>query len=307
MAPDRPLSNAHAKASEPTSVLAALTLAPAVILFACVTVIPLAWALHASLHDINPFAAGWTFIGLKQFADLLRSEQFWLTSWRSLVFGAGSTVLQLVFGISVALALNRPFPGVALVRAMAFASYLLPPIVIALSFRWMGLSQYGVFNSILFSLGLISEPVAFFGDERYAMASLVTVAAWQYTGFVALMVLARLQTIPDRLYEAARMDGAGPIRQFLDITLPHIKGVVLVVLLLRFVWMFNKFDLIYIATRGGPGNATQTLPIFIFETAFTNYQLGKAAAIAVLLFGQLLVVASIFFFFSRAENEVPSR
>ena len=287
--------------------VAALTLVPAVVLFFCITVIPLAWAIHASLYDINPFSPDWRYVGLKHFAALAQSPEFWRTTWRSVVFGAGSTLLQLIFGIGVALALNRSFPGVAVVRAMAFASYLLPSIVIALSFRWMGLSQYGVFNDILFKLNLIDRPIAFFGDERYAMMSLIFVAAWQYVGFVALMVLARLQTIPERLYEAARIDGAGSIRQFFDITLPEIKGIILVVLLLRFVWMFNKFDLIYIATRGGPGNSTQTLPLYIFDTAFTNYQLGTAAAIAVILFGQLLVVAALFFYVTRSENEAVTR
>jgi multiple sugar transport system permease protein len=288
-------------------VLALVTLAPAALLFVSVTLVPLGWALHASLHNINPFSPNWTYVGLTQFFDLFGSEQFLRTSLRSVVFGAASTILQLVLGIAVALALNRPFAGVAVVRAMVFAGYLMPPIVIAMSFRWMGLSRYGVFNDALLRLGLIDSPIAFFGDEHYAMASLVAVAAWQYTGFVAIMVLARLQTIPERFYEAARIDGAGPLRQFIDITFPQIRGIVLVVLLLRFVWMFNKFDLIYTTTRGGPGNATQTLPIFIFETAFINFQLGRAAAIAILLFGQLLIVASLFFYLSRAESEAPAR
>jgi multiple sugar transport system permease protein len=287
--------------------LAALTLVPAVVLFLCITAVPLAWAIHASLHDINPFSPTWRFVGLGHFLSLFQSAEFWRTTWRSVVFGGGSTSLQLVLGIGIALALNRSFPGVAFVRALAFASYLLPPIVIALSFRWMGLSQYGVFNDILFRLGLIEQPIAFFGDERFAMPTLIVVAAWQYTGFVALMVLARLQTIPERLYEAARIDGAGVVRQFFDITLPQLKGIILVVLLLRFVWMFNKFDLIYIATRGGPGNSTQTLPLYIFDTAFTSYRLGTAAAMAVILFGQLLLVAAFFFYATRSESEATIR
>jgi multiple sugar transport system permease protein len=257
--------------------------------------------------DISPFSPQWRFVGLRHYAALIASPEFWATTGRSVVFGAGSTLLQLVFGIGVAMALNKPFRGVALVRAMAFAGYLLPPIVIALSFRWMGLAQNGVFNDILLRLGIIGQPIAFFGDERYAMPSLIVIAAWQYTGFVALMVLARLQTIPDRLYEAARIDGAGPFRQFIDVTLPQIKGIIIVVLLLRFVWMFNKFDLIYIATRGGPGNSTQTLSLYIFDTAFTKYQLGTAAAIAVMLFLQLLVVAAVFFYVTRHDDETAMR
>ena len=117
------------------------------------------------------------------------------------------------------------------------------------------------------------------------------------------MVVARLQSIPDRLYEAARMDGAGPVRQFVDITLPQIKSIVLVVLLLRFVWMFNKFDLIYTTTRGGPGESTRTLPVYIFETAFTNFELGGAAAIAILLLVQLVIVAALFFVLSGPDME----
>lgn len=283
--------------------LAWLALAPALILFVSVTLIPLGWAFNASLHNIDPFSPDWEFVGFGQYLDVLRQPDFWAASWRSLVFGVGSTLLQLVFGIAIAVALNRPFPGVALVRAMVFVGYLMPPIVIALTFRWMGLAQYGVFNDLLIKAGIIAKPIAFFGDAQFAMTALILVAAWQYTGFVALMVVARLQSIPDRLYEAARIDGAGPIRQFVDITLPQIKSIVLVVLLLRFVWMFNKFDLVFTTTRGGPGDSTRTLPVFIFETAFTNFQLGASAAVAVLLFVQLVVVAMVFFLVSEAEEE----
>lgn len=289
------------------NLLAVATLAPATLLFIAVSIVPLVWAIHASLFHINPFSQNWTFVGLNQYAEVLTSPVFWEATWRSVVFGAGSTLLQLLMGVGVALALRYPFPGVAVARALAIAGYLLPPIVIALSFRWMGLSQYGVFNQILLSLGLIAEPIAFFGDERYAMNMLVLIAAWQYTGFVALMVLARLQSIPGRLYEAARIDGAGALRQFFDVTLPQIKGIILVVLLLRFVWMFNKFDLLYTATGGGPGTSTQTLPLYIFETAFTGFRLGTAASIAVLLFVQLIMVAVLFFLVSKPENEAPVR
>jgi multiple sugar transport system permease protein len=288
---------------ERTDLLAWLALSPALLLFVSVTLIPLSWAFNASLHSIDPFSPDWLFVGFGQYVEVLTQPEFWRATLRSVIFGAGSTILQLTFGIAVALALHRPFPGVALVRAMVFVGYLLPPIVIALVFRWMGQAHYGVFNDLLLRAGVLEKPIAFFGDAQFAMTALILVAAWQYTGFVALMVIARLQSIPDRLYEAARIDGAGPVRQFFDITLPQIKGIVLVVLLLRFVWMFNKFDLIFTTTRGGPGESTRTLPIFIFETAFTSFQLGAAATIAVLLFIQLVAVAFIFFLISKPEEE----
>lgn len=283
--------------------LALLALLPAVLLFASVTLVPIGWAFNASLHGIDPFSPDWQWLGAGQYLDVLTRAEFWHASLRSLVFGATSTVLQLCFGIAIAVALNRPFPGASLVRAMVFVAYLLPPIVIALTFKWMALAQNGVINDILLRFGILSEPVPFFGTPETALSALILVASWQYTGFVTLMVIARLQSIPDRLYDAARMDGAGPVRQFLDITLPQIRSVVLVVLLLRFVWMFNKFDLLYMTTRGGPGESTRTLPIYIFETAFTNFELGAAAAIAILLLVQLLVVAAIFFVLSGPDSE----
>ncbi|WP_108660124.1 carbohydrate ABC transporter permease [Acuticoccus kandeliae] len=290
-------------AMERQDAIALLALLPAVLLFVSVTLIPLGWAFNASLHLIDPFSPDWEWTGIGQYADVLSRAEFWRASLRSLVFGAASTALQLCFGILIAVALNRPFPGTSLVRAMVFVAYLLPPIVIALTFKWMTLAQNGVINDILLKVGILSKPVPFFGTPETALAALVFVASWQYTGFVTLMVIARLQSIPDRLYDAARMDGAGPVRQFFDITLPQIRSVVLVVLLLRFVWMFNKFDLLYTTTKGGPGESTRTLPIYIFETAFTNFELGAAAAIAMLLFVQLLVVAIIFFMVSGPDTE----
>jgi multiple sugar transport system permease protein len=169
---------------------------------------------------------------------------------------------------------------------------------------WMGNAQWGVINALLQDFGLIDEYIPWFASLDLTMLAVILTNSWKFAIFVTIMVLARLQSIPEGYYEAARMSGATTYQQFRDITLPNLKNVILIVLLLRGVWMFNKFDIIWVLTNGGPGDRTTTAPIFAYMRAFLDYSLGEAAAISTVLFSFLAVVAAIYFWYFEPHKEV---
>jgi multiple sugar transport system permease protein len=211
------------------------------------------------------------------------------------VFAFGSLVLQTIIGVCLALLLNRQFKGRSFVRGALMFPYLVPTVVAILLFRWMLNDLYGIVNVWLMKLGVISAPLAWFGDPSLAMGSLIGINTWMFYPFVMLCVLARLQSIPTELYEAARIDGASAIAQFWYVTLPQIWGTLALVLLVRTLWMFNKFDTVWLTTQGGPFGTTQTLPVLAYIRAFNLYEIGRGSAIGILLCLSLLVVFAIYY------------
>ena len=285
-------------------VLIALTIVPATLLFTFVNVFPIGWAVFGSLYEIPAFSPEWTWVGLANYRTILQNPEFWVTLRRSVVFAGGSVAIQLVLGTAVALLLNRSFRGSTLVRAIMMLPYLIPTAVLGFIALWMGNSQFGIINQILVDLGLIAEKFPWYGNTETAMIAAILTSSWKFTMFVTIMVLARLQSIPDGLYEAAEVMGATAYERFRDVTLPNLKGVIFIVVLLRGVWMFNKFDIIYVLTRGGPREVTTTAPIYAYKIAFNQLQLGTAAAISTLLFIMLIGVAILYFKILEPEQEV---
>jgi len=284
-------------------VLMGLTVGPAALLMLFAAFVPVVWALNLSLHEAGALDPVWTWVGIENYTRILDSGQYWEAFNRSLVFGFGSVALQLVVGVGTALMLSREFRGVVLARAMIFLPYLIPTVVVGMVFRLILNGSYGVWNVFLIDLGIIQENVNWLANPDLTMISLVVLNSWKFAIFITIMVLARLQSIPDQFYEAATMNGAGPLRKFRDVTFPQIKGVILLTLLLRGIWMFNKFDIIFITTGGGPGRTTTTLPVHIYRVAFLEFKLGEAGAIAGTLFAFLGVGAIIYFAgFNPAEE-----
>lgn len=291
------------KMFERDRVLLGLTIGPALLLMFIAAFLPVLWALNLSFHEAGALDPTWTWVGTANYSEILSSDRYWNAFRRSLFFGFGSVALQLVIGVGLALMLSREFRGVVFARAMVFLPYLIPTVVVAMVFRLMLNNTYGIVNVVLLDVGLISSGVDWLSNPDLAMYSLIVMNSWKFAIFITIMVLARLQSIPSQFYEAATMNGAGPLRKFRDVTYPQIKGVILLVLLLRGIWMFNKFDIIWIATGGGPGRTTTTLPVHIFRVAFIEFNLGIAGAIAGTLFAFLGLGAIIYFAgFSPAEE-----
>lgn len=280
--------------------LGALLIAPTVLVFCTVIVYPLVSAIYLGLFSIYTPTMEGEWVGLDNYRRLLASGEFWRSLANNLIWTAGTLTLQIVFGLLVALMLHRNLVFRALARSLVLFPYFLSTVVAVLVWRWLFNDLYGVLNHLLLWAGIVDLPVDWLGSMPNAMISLIFVGAWKYFPFVVIAVLARLQAIPDELYEAASIDGAGAWARFTDVTLPQLRDVLVVVVLLRTIWDFKEFDLIYLLTGGGPIIGTQTLPLMVYKEAFALNQMGGASAAAVLMMLVMLLFMSLYL--SRARD-----
>lgn len=272
-----------------------LLVVPLALLLLGLYLYPLLRAFLFSLQEISLFATDASWVGVEHYVETLSSSRFWNALENGIVYTVGSVALTLVIGMSTALVLNREFVGKRLVTGLVLSPYMIPVVGIVLVFRWFFNGLTGVANYAFVRAGLIAEPIAWFSNETYAMPILVLISGWALYPFVTMLVLAKLQTIPEEYYEAARLMGASRTRQFFSITLPQLRDVLFVAILLRMLWTFNLFDIIWLGTQGGPGNATETLPIMAYQTAFDGLKLGEGAAIAFLTFVVLAAGTALYF------------
>jgi multiple sugar transport system permease protein len=259
----------------------AALLAPTLLLFAVLILYPMVQSLWLSLHRTSTLTLQSRWIGLDNYAALFTDPDFWTSFLNTLIWTASSVTLQVVIGVAVALLMHGAFFGRAFARGLVLFPYLLPTAVAVLVWRWLFNDLYGFLNFLLLDVGLIDRPLAWLSHMPDAMISVILVGTWKFFPFVVIAILARLQSIPLGLYEAARIDGASRWAQFTDITLPQIAGVLAIVGLLRAIWDFKEFDLVYLMTGGGPGIGTQTLPILVYREAFQMLNFGRGAAVAV--------------------------
>jgi len=275
--------------------LGAMLIAPTILIFCAVIVYPLVSALYLSLFRIATPTLTGAWVGFSNYTELLGSGIFWRGLRANLVWTAGTLVLQIVFGVLAALMLHQNMLFRSLARALILFPYFISTVVAVLVWRWLFNDLYGILNHLLLLAGLIDMPVDWLGSMPNAMISLVLVGAWKYFPFVVIAVLARLQTIPETLYEAASIDGAGPLARFWDVTLPQLRSVLVIVILLRAIWDFKEFDLIFLLTGGGPIDSTQTLPLLVYQEAFSMQDMGRASAVAVLMMAVMLVFMTAYF------------
>jgi len=266
---------------------------------------PVVQAVRMAFYAINPLRPGHdTFIGLDNFYYIFKDPLFWDSFAQATVWTLSSIVLQTVIGVALALLLHVPLRGISVFRGLLLFPYIVPTVVIALIWRWIN-PEIGIVNQSLMSLGLIEENIYWLSTPTIAMASTVMLNVWKYTAFVIICVLAKLQTIPLELYDAAKVDGAGAWRRFADITLPQLKEVLIVVIVFRTIWTFNKFEEIYLLTKGGPGTSTFNLAIYSFEQSIANLRMGVGAATAVVMMVFLFLGTVLYLrVFRFAEEDV---
>jgi len=275
-----------------------LLVLPALLLLGLLTVYPVAYGIWISFFSKHSFFPEQSFIGLANYAAVFADEEFWRSLWLGLVYSLSTIALQLVLGVGAALLLNEAFAGRALVRAVAIFPYVIPTVVAVVVWKWLLNSQFGLVNHFL------GVPVSWMGRD-WIMVSLIIVSVWQFFPFVLLAVLARLQTIPQDLYDAAKVDGANALRRFLDITLPQLAGVLFVVVLLRSIWMFTKFDTPWLMIQGGGAETyIRTLPVYTYLRTFGYYEAGRGSAMAVLMFLMLVAAAALYFRLWRREEQL---
>lgn len=287
--------------------LGVMLIAPTVLIFCAVIVYPLVSALYLSLFTIYTPTLRGGFVGLGNYAALAASAEFWRSLWNTLVWTLFTLALQIVLGVAAALMLHQNMIFRALARSLILFPYFVSTVVAVLVWRWLFNDLYGVLNHLMLMAGLVRMPVDYLGSMPNAMISIIVVGAWKYFPFVVIAVLARLQTIPDALYEAAKIDGAGPVARFFDVTLPQLKDVLMVVILLRAIWDFKEFDLIYLLTGGGPVISTQTLPLMVYKDAFGLNDMGRASAVAVAMMLVMLAFMIIYLRLAGRDEREAAR
>lgn len=285
--------------------LGVILVLPAVLVLLVFTLYPLINLLWLSLTNFHSLKGTWSFVGIRNFINVVSKNLFFPSLKRTLVFTFGSLAIQAIYGVFCAYILNLDFRGRSLARALLIFPYLVPTVVAATTFRFLFNDLIGIGNHLLMQLGLISKPLNVFGNPNTAMLGVILVAGWKYYPMIMVAVLARLQMIPLQLYEAASIDGANGWTQFWRITFPFVRPVLTIVLLIRSIWLFNHWDLIFLLTGGGPMDRTSTLPLLLFNEAFTSYNLGRASAVGVIVL-VILAVASQFYMvqYRKAEERL---
>lgn len=267
---------------------------PSVIIMSGLILYPLLYSMWLSLNAKDAFTPETTFVGLQNFKVLLNREDFWMSLKNGGIFAGSTVFLQVLFGLAIALVLNQNFIGRGLARGIMFFPFVVPTIVAVMVWKWVLNDLYGVFNYLLFEFNIIKKPIVWFGSPDMAMVTVILINIWKWFPFVVVAFLARLTAIPQQLYEAAKVDGASAWQSFIYITLPQLKTIILIVILIRGIWMFNKFDIIYLLTQGGPMGATQHLPILAYLEAFRYYKMGMGAAVSFTIFILLCISTSIY-------------
>ncbi|PSQ34971.1 sugar ABC transporter permease [Halobacteriales archaeon SW_10_66_29] len=211
------------------------------------------------------------------------------------MFAVVTTLTSVGLGLLFALAVNQGIRGGSLARTLILFPYLIPTVVIAFLWQFMLNQNTGIVNELLVGLGVLDEGIRFFGTTEWAMPAVIAMSTWVYAAFAFFILLAQLQSIDSALYERATVEGANAWEKFRDITYPHIRTTLLLVVFLRGIWLFNHFDLIFIATRGGPINETLTIPLLIYRLIFREFSYGQGAALGSLLFFLLAIGAVVYF------------
>lgn len=266
---------------------------------------PVMHAIELSFYQSQSFVSERTWVGLGNYLRVLQEPGFWRAFSIGITFSVITIVMQVVLGIGCALLLDQPFFGRPIVRGLAVLPYLLPTVVVAVAFQWLLDGSLGLFTIWAEQLGF-GRP-AWFEDPVMAMLIVVVASVWTWTPFVTISFLAALQTVPKSLYESARVDGAGPWKRFWHVTIPMLIPMLMVIILLRSIWMFNKFDIIWLMTKGGPLSATEHLPVMAYRRAFMQYDVGGGAAIATLSFAVLSVLILVYFYYYPLDGKEGSK
>ena len=282
-----------------------LMVAPAILVLILVLLYPAIVAFQTSFYRIQTITREETWVGLDNYKRLLSEPEFWMAFQRSLIWTFGAMTTQMVVGIAVALVLHKQVRGRSFVRGLVLFPYLVPAIVAVLTWRWIFSDTVGVANWLFVDvLRLSDQPIPWF-NPGWVMLSVIIMSLWKYLPYWALFVLARLQTMPIELHEAAQIDGATAWQRFRYITLPWILPVVIVLLVLRSIWAFNEFDMVFLPAGGGPLSETTTIPVLIRRIAWEQNNIGYAAAVAMAMLVMVAVLTNFYFWvYRRAEKRL---
>lgn len=265
-------------------------LAPGVIIFSVFTLFALAFALYLTFHDWNILQPLKPYVGFQNYRDMFHDEAYLRSIINTFYYTGGSVPLTMLLGLCLALLLNQPIRFLSLFRTLYYLPVITPFVVAAILWKWLYNGSYGLFNFYLLKTHLISQPLLWLSDQNLAMPSIILMSVWGGAGFSMVVYLAGLQSIPEQLYEAAKVDGAGPLARLRYITIPMLRPTTLFLLVTGVIGSFQIFTQIFIMTSGGPAERTTTMVYFIYQAAFQFYDMGYASTLAFGLFGLLFIV-----------------
>ena len=271
-------------------------LIPGLLILCLILVYPIVTNVTLSFTDSFLLSSETHFIGFKNYTSLLADARFWHALGRTIYYTAMALLIQFVLGLACALLLNtRGLKGNDVFRTLVYFPYTLPIIVVTLLWKWILHRIFGVLNAILLYTGIIDDTISWISNLTTVMPTISTVTAWFGFPLITVAILAGLQTIPKEFYEVARIEAASPFQVFRYVIFPSIKRVVEIMLVLRTIWIFNTFDMIYMMTAGGPGDATEVLTIFGYKMGWELYMMGKTSALSVLLMIILAGLITVYF------------
>ncbi|GAB3688096.1 sugar ABC transporter permease [Salinarchaeum chitinilyticum] len=266
---------------------------PAALLLAVVIGYPTVRAIYLAFFEVSLLSPNeMQFVGLENFTALASDPVFKEALWHSVVLTGAAVSLQYLLGLGLALALREKVPGAGIFRSLSMVTWVMPVIVMVIIFRFLVQNGFGPVNIILDSLGM--ETTYWFGEPGVAFPLIVVMHVWRNVPFYAISLLAAMSAIPEEQYEAARLDGAGPLERFRYITLPQISYVSMIMIVLHVTYTFKNFDIIYLATGGGPLGNTEVLATYVYDQAFQQYALGYGASIGVVMLILMLVFTVIY-------------
>ena len=276
-----------------------LMLAPAVLVLAALTLFPIGYVIYLSLTDLGVNSPDGAFIGLDNYRTIAADPDFWDSLRVTGFFTCGAVIAEFVLGFGMALLLNRRLRGVGLVRTLMLLPMVMTPVIVGLTWRMLFSPIYGILDFLLGRLGL-GQP-GWLDDSHIALISVIGVDVWQWTPFMFLLLTAGLQSLPLEPFEAARVDGAGPVATFLHLTLPMMRNIILIALIFRAIDAFDTFDIIWVLTNGGPGTSTQTLTIYNYFQSFRWFNFGYGAALSVVMLAIVAVFCVVMVTFMQRE------
>lgn len=277
-----------------------LLVSPAAALVIGVIAVPIVYLVRLSFTDAHAYLPRTNIVGLDNYVDLVSSPEFWASLKLTVGYATSTVGIQLVLGVVVAHLIHQKFRARGVIRLIAMAPYMIPAIIVALVWRWLLEPNNGAYSWIVRSLVPGADGVNLL-SPTWVFTSLIVVSVWMYTPFVVISVLARLQTIDPSVVEAAGIDGAGPWRRFWYITLPELKPVLLTLVLLRVMFMFTKFDIVYLFA--GSGQEVRTLPLLTFQRIFGESRLGPGATLAVMMFVLLVIFTTVYLRTAHRKSE----
>ena len=279
-----------------------LLILPALVVMGVFTVYPLLEGIRIAFTNKHFLKEGVEFVGLQNFIRLLSDEIFWISLYHSVTLTVVVVFLQFLFGLILAWAMSQKLPGMSWFKSIIMASWVIPVAATVILFKFMAQPDIGFINIVLKMIGFEELNRYWLGDPDVALAFIMILHLWRNVPFYGVAFLAAMQAIPQSYYEAAEIDGAGGWHRFWHITLPGIRNMVIVMVTIHVLWTFNNFDFVYLATGGGPVNATDVLPVYVYRQCWSSYTIGYGASIGTVMLLLLMLYFIVFIKISERGN-----